>query len=313
MKKRQKQKASFPVLQLSEGILNDQVYHAIRAAILDGRLQVNMKIPSSRALSEMMAVSRNTVLAGMDRLVDEGYLYTKAGSGTYVSAFLPERLSLHHESIQSTQRKKLNAPALSEALQTLAPKWHNVQKTAKENRVFSIGVGCVDLFPQQVWGRILGRVWRQPANTLAKYGSEMGHLPLREALVHYMQSTRGLNCQSEQIMIVNGTQQAINLTAKVLLNRGDEVLFDEPGYDCARDTLEGYGAVIRTVNSDVEGMMISAAMKDHPNVKLVYTAPSHQFPLGGTLSLARRLALLEWAERENKWIFEDDYNGEFRY
>jgi GntR family transcriptional regulator/MocR family aminotransferase len=179
--------------------------------------------------------------------------------------------------------------------------------------MFNIGVGCVDLFPHQLWGRLLGRVWRQSRKTLGKSNPSAGYLPLREAISDYARSTRGLNCTPEQIIIVNGTQQAINLTAQVLLQQGDEVWLDEPGYDGALGAFLSQNMRVRPVSVDVESTNIADAIQQWPSVKLAFTAPSHQFPLGGMLSLSRRLALLDWAAEHHKWILEDDYNGEFRY
>lgn len=308
-----KAKANFPILQLSEGVLNDQVYHSIREAILEGRLQKNMKIPSSRTLAEMMSVSRNTILTGLDRLIDEGYLVTKSGSGTYVSDSLPEHFAFHNVAENIPKIPHAEAPQLSRALESLMPRWKNYHSLGKQNKTFSVGVGCLDLFPHQAWGRALGRAWRHSYAELSKYSDTLGYFPLREALAQYMRSTRGVNCTAEQVMIVNGTQQAINLTAMTLMNQGDAVLMDDPGYDGAFGVFQSYGMNVCGIQSDQDGMLIDQAMQMKQSIKLIYTAPSHQFPLGETLSLARRLTLLEWAKRDNLWIFEDDYNGEYRY
>jgi GntR family transcriptional regulator/MocR family aminotransferase len=174
-------------------------------------------------------------------------------------------------------------------------------------------VGCVDLFPHQLWGRLLRRVWCHSRNLLGKLNDPAGYKPLRQVICDYVSSSRGLNCTENQIIIVNGTQQAINLTAQVLLQKQDEVWLDEPGYDGALGVFTSVGATVRPVLSDEEGMDISYGIQNWPNAKLVFTAPSHQFPLGGTLSLSRRLALLDWVAENGKWILEDDYNSEFRY
>ncbi len=306
-------KANFPILQLSEGILNDQVYHSIRDAILEGRLQKNMKLPSSRTLAEMMSVSRNTVLTGLERLIDEGYLVTKKGSGTYVSDSLPEHLTFRISNKTNVVNDFITQPSLSDAVSSLLPRWKNYHSAGKHNKMFSVGVGCLDLFPHQAWGRALGKAWRNSYAELSRYSDTFGYLPLREALAQYIRSTRGVNCIAEQVMIVNGTQQAINLTAMTLLNAGDCVLMDDPGYDGAFGVFQSYGINVQGIASDEEGMLVNHARQTHTKVQLIYTAPSHQFPLGETLSLSRRLSLLEWAQRDNFWIFEDDYNGEYRY
>lgn len=307
-----KPQSNFPHLQLKDGILKDQLYHAFREAILDGRLHPRMKLPSSRALSETMQISRNSVLQGFERLIDEGYLLTKPGSGTYVSDTIPDELidipNRARESAQAFDSKLEINPQLIEMARLKAK-----GNTDHSHSMFNIGVGCVDIFPHQLWGRLLGRVWRKSRKTLGKSNNSAGYLPLREAISDYARSTRGLNCTPEQIIIINGTQQAINLTAQVLLQQGDEVWLDEPGYDGALGAFLSQNMRVRPVSVDDEGTNIADAIQRWPAVKLAFTAPSHQFPLGGMLSLPRRLALLDWAAEQSKWILEDDYNSEFRY
>ena len=178
---------------------------------------------------------------------------------------------------------------------------------------FHVGVGCVDLFPHQLWGKLLGRAWRQSRSQLGQQHDCRGYLPLRQAICAYVRSTRGLNCNEQQILIVNGTQQAIHLAAYALLQPQDQVCLDEPGYDAALSIFRSFGLQVHPAGSDDEGMKIPELISRYPESRLIYTAPSHQFPLGGTLSLSRRFALLEWAASRQKWIFEDDYNSEFRY
>lgn len=179
--------------------------------------------------------------------------------------------------------------------------------------MFHVGVGCVDLFPHQLWGKLLTQAWRQSYYQVGQFHDPRGYLPLRQAICEYVRSTRGLNCNEQQIIIVNGTQQAIHLTAYALLQTNDEVCLDEPGYDAAFNIFRSFGAQVNLIESDEEGMQVSDITEHYLKSKLVYTAPSHQFPLGGTLSLTRRFALLDWANKAEKWIFEDDYNSEFRY
>lgn len=310
---KKKNLSQFPTLILQEGIIKDQLYHALRTAILEGRLHSNSKIPSSRAMAEMMGISRTSVLAGIDRLIDEGYLVTRKGSGTYVSETLPDHYIT--TTVAALPKKITNEIdlELTPSIRTLSTAWLKTNCNIGQNKVFNIGVGCCDLFPHELWGRLLGRAWRQSSKKQTINNDSAGYYPLREAICHYAQATRGLNCTPEQIIIVNGTQQAMNLTAQVLLQAGDEVWLDDPGYDSAFATLSAVGAKVNAIPSDQEGMVISYGIDHHPNAKLVFSSPSHQFPLGGTLSLERRMILLDWVARENKWILEDDYNSEFRY
>ena len=282
--------------------------------ILKGELAPGSKLPSSRSFSSLMSISRNSVLAGIERLIDEGYLFTKQGSGTYVSTTLPDQL-IHVEKSSSIQTlAETTIPVdVSTSVQRLQPIWDKSAAAIGKDQLFSIGIGCTDLFPHALWGRLLSRAWRHYPQQTSHSNDPMGFLPLRQAIAAYASATRGLHCTAEHILITHGTQQAINLTAQVLLKQGDEVWLDEPGYDGALGAFTAMGAKVRPVVSDQEGMDIAYGIQHWPNAKMIFTAPSHQFPLGGTLSLSRRLALLDWATENQAWIFEDDYNSEFRY
>ncbi|HEF8772809.1 PLP-dependent aminotransferase family protein [Providencia manganoxydans] len=310
---KRKPQAQFPHLLLEAGYIKESVYHTIRNAILDGRLTSGIKLPSSRAFAEMMSISRNSVIAGFERLTDEGYLVTKQGSGTYVATTIPDELIRFTTNPKNNNKSQYSALKLSPVLNHLTTLWENSRPNTNKRQFFNIGIGCVDQFPHDLWGRLLGRVWRKSKHEITHYNHPDGYLPLRKILVDYVRSTRGVNCREEQVIIVNGTQQAINLAAKVLLQRGDCVWLDDPGYDSARAILAASEATISPIPSDSDGMDIDYAAEHCPDAKLIYTAPSHQFPLGTTLSLARRLTMLEWAHQNNAWIFEDDYNSEFRY
>jgi len=305
--------ASFPHLILPKGQIKDGLYSALRDAILDGRLKASTKLPSSRALAEMMSISRNSVLAAIERLLDEGYLFTKPSSGTYVAEVVPDQLIHIQESSEKTPINHHHALNINPNMDALLSSWREQACSSQKKRMFHVGVGCIDLFPHQLWGKLLTRAWRQSYYQLGQFHDPRGYLPLRQAICEYVQSTRGLNCNEQQIIIVNGTQQAIHLTAYALLQANDEVCLDEPGYDAAFNIFRSFGAQVNLIESDEEGMQISKITDYYSKSKLVYTAPSHQFPLGETLSLARRFALLDWANSQEKWIFEDDYNSEFRY
>lgn len=305
--------AYFSQLILNKETIKESVYQALREAILEGRLTSGTKLPSSRQLAEMMSISRNSVLAALERLIDEGYLFTKPSSGTYVAQIIPDQLiSIQHDQACTdshiAQHLNIN-PHIAEIL----PLWKKQKIVAQGKRIFHVGVGCIDLFPHQLWGKLLNRAWREAYHQLGQFHDNRGYLPLRQAICDYVRSTRGLNCHERQIIIVNGTQQAIHLAAYALLQPHDHICLDEPGYDAALHIFKTFGVNVHPVSSDHEGMDIPQMIRNYPETKLIYTAPSHQFPLGETLSLTRRLALLEWASQQQKWIFEDDYNSEFRY
>lgn len=310
---KRKPQALFPHLLLEAGCIKENVYHTIRNAILDGRLSAGIKLPSSRAFAEMMSISRNSVIAGFERLIDEGYLVTRQGSGTYVSTTIPDELVKLTSKTDPLDKQQYSAPNLNPVMSHLTTLWKTSRPNTNKKQMFNIGIGCVDQFPHDLWGRLLGRVWRRSIQEIPHYNHPAGYPPLKRILVDYVHSTRGVNCSEEQIIIVNGTQQAINLTASVLLQQGSSVWLDDPGYDSARAILTARGANICPIPSESDGMNITMAAQTYPDACLVYTAPSHQFPLGTTLSLTKRLALLEWANKNQAWIFEDDYNSEFRY
>ncbi|WP_433667989.1 PLP-dependent aminotransferase family protein [Klebsiella michiganensis] len=303
----------FQELLLARGVIKDQVYHALRQAILDGRLSAGSKIPSSRALAEMMAISRNSVIAGFDRLMDEGYLVTRKGAGTFVCEHIPDNLISEYDASTPPETAIAAAGPLNPDVAALVSSWSEREDSGEMRQVFAVGIGCTDLFPHALWGRLLGRVWRQSRRELGAHATPYGYQPLRQAISRYIQATRGVNCHEDRVIIVNGIQQALSITAQALLEKGDEVWLDDPGYNGARGAFAARGAVVRPVRVDEEGMDIQDGIRHYPQARLVYTAPSHQFPLSGTLSLPRRLALLEWAEAHRAWIFEDDYNSEFRY
>lgn len=305
--------AYFSHLILPKGKIKDNLYCALRDAILDGHLSAGTKLPSSRVLAEMMSISRNSVLAALERLCDEGYLRTQPSSGTYVADIIPDQLiqTQHHsQPIKDCATVTLN---INPHIATLLSDWPQQNWSNTVKKVFHVGVGCVDLFPHQLWGKLLGRAWRQSYYQLGQLHDPRGYLPLRQAIGQYVRTTRGLNCHEEQIIIVNGTQQAIHLAAYALLQPQDQVCLDEPYYDAALKVFQSFAIQVHPVNSDEEGMKVDDIIQRYADSKLIYTTPSHQFPLGGTLSLSRRLALLEWASQHQKWIFEDDYNSEFRY
>lgn len=306
--------ASFPSLLLKKGKIREQFYLVIKELILNGQLKAGRKLPSSRTLSEMMSISRNSILFGFERLIDEGYLVTKKGSGTYVTSVIPDEvIQVKSLSPHEKTNNENSATNINPHMQMMKKIWNMTSPYAGNNMKFNIGVGCVDLFPYELWGRLLGRIWRQFRHQDWRLNEPLGFKPLRLAISEYVRTTRGLNCTDEQILIVNGTQQAMNLAAQVLLQKGDEVWLYEPGYDGALGAFTSRGAKVCPVISDKNGMDISYAIKHWPHAKMIFTSPSHQFPLGGTLSLSRRIALLDWASENKMWIFEDDYNSEFRY
>jgi GntR family transcriptional regulator/MocR family aminotransferase len=180
-------------------------------------------------------------------------------------------------------------------------------------RAFQVGVPAVDAFPFHTWGRIMSRRWRRLPPGSLYYGDPAGYRPLREAIAEYLGTARGVRCQREQVIIVAGSQQALELCSTVLLDPDDAAWIEDPGYPGARGALLRAGARLVPVPVDEEGLDVAAGTALCPRARLAYVSPSHQYPLGVVMSLPRRLALLEWAEHMGAWVVEDDYNSEFRY
>jgi GntR family transcriptional regulator/MocR family aminotransferase len=296
----------------SDRPLYQQIYQAIRAAILSGEFAPGERLAATRALARELGVSRITVLNAYDQLFAEGYLDGKGGAGTFVAAKLPDDL-LKTETIKRSKQKKTDAPVrLSPFGEKLAAKdvGRIRARTIAKFQPFQNGLTAVDKFPFEVWSRIAARWHRNPSREVLGYGDPQGYFPLREAIAAHLRSVRAVNCTPEQVIITSGAQQALDLAARIFLSAKDSVLIEDPCYQEARSAFAAIGAEIIPVPIDAEGLNLVAAKQ---KAKLIYVTPSHQYPLGVTMSLPRRLALLEWARTSNAWIIEDDYNSEFRY
>lgn len=293
--------------------LYHQLYEGIRDAILDGRIAKGTQLPSSRLLAAELSVSRNTVVNAYAQLLAEGYLEGEAGSGTYVTLRLPDDSLRAVRGSAATPPPPPEPPRLSrqgEALQRYATT-HTLSRN--EPRPFRPGVPAVDQFPFRLWERMVARQWRKHPWQLLTYGPAEGYQPLRVAIAEYLRMARAVRCDWRQVILVSGSQQAIDLTARVLLNPGDGVWMEEPGYRGARDSLVAAGLALAPVPVDAEGISVSAGRAMAPGARLAYVTPSHQFPSGVTMSVARRMELLRWAAGSGAWILEDDYDSEYRY
>jgi GntR family transcriptional regulator/MocR family aminotransferase len=296
----------------SDRPLYRQIYEAIRTGILSGEFAPGKRLAATRALARELGVSRITVLNAYDQLFAEGYLDGKGGAGTFVAAELPDNL-LKTETIKRSKQNKTNAPLrLSPFGQKLATKDVGSirARTIAKFQPFQNGLTAVDKFPFETWSRIAARLHRNPSREVLGYGDPQGYFPLREAIAAHLRSARGVNCTPEQVIITSGAQQALDLAARIFLSEKDSVFIEDPCYQEARSAFAAIGAKIVPVPVDAEGLNLSAAKQ---KAKLIYVTPSHQYPLGVTMSLPRRLALLEWGRTNNSWIIEDDYNSEFRY
>jgi GntR family transcriptional regulator/MocR family aminotransferase len=282
--------------------LHRQLYHQLRDWIRQGRLLGGSTLPASRQLARELGLGRNTVLTAYDQLQAEGYLESRHGSGTYVS-----NVFAGHDSPSPTAKTRL--PGLSQRGQQLS---HHSNLPQGLLGAFAPGVPALDAFPQQQWHRLLSRHNKQPSLDWLNYCHDGGLTALREVLCDYLRQSRSVLCRPEQIVITQGAQQALELCARLLADPGDTVWLEEPGYAGAQAAMTAAGLDIVPVPVDAEGLNPALAPTSKPP-KLIYITPSHQYPSGVVMSLARRLEVLKLAEAQQSWIIEDDYDSEFRY
>ncbi len=297
----------------SHAALYRQVYDRLRRAILDGTLGVGSKLPSTRALASDLGVARNTVMGAYEQLLAEGYLEGRAGSGTYVSRALPEQLLQASPTPPRGRRSTKGTPQLSRRGLALASLPGLTDRAPDTACAFRHGLPAVDAFPFELWARLTARRWRARPSHLLTYDEPAGHRPLREALAGYLGTARGVRCSPDQVIIISGAQQAADLAARVLLDPGDTAWVEDPGYLGGRGALAGADVQLVPVPVDQEGIDVQVGIAKGSRARLAYVTPAHQYPLGVTMSIARRLALLDWAQRAGAWVLEDDYDSEYRY
>lgn len=288
--------------------LHRQVYEGYRDAIIERRLRAGERLPSTRALAAELCISRIPVVSAFEQLLAEGYIESRVGSGTFVSAAVQEQPSFRAPATPS-----ISAPPgprrVSRASERLEPQ----QSFTGARGAFRLSEPALDHFPFQVWSSLVARHSRVASPALLGYGDAMGLGVLREALADYLRTSRGVRCEAGQIMVVSGSQQALELSSRVLLDPGDPVWMEEPGYSGARNAFGLTGARLIPVPVDDEGLDVSAGIARCPEARAVYVTPSHQYPLGVMMTASRRLRLLDWAWQSGAWIIEDDYDSEYRY
>lgn len=285
--------------------LTGEIYRQLRGAILDGRLRPRDPLPPTRELAERLGVARNTVTAAYDRLASEGFVSSRVGSGTFVSSHI------------SSARPPAGAGAKPERSRgTLKPRaiWDGVEMPGAFERTvefdFRVGLPDASLFPHKTWRRLTTRALRDDSISRIAYGHPGGYLPLRAAIARHIALSRGVVTNPDDVTVTNGTQQALDIVARALLEPRDTVAIEEPCYILPRRLFESHRARVVGVPVDSEGLVVDALPR---RARLVYVTPSHQYPLGVAMSLPRRLALLAWAERHGVAIVEDDYDSEFRF
>lgn len=309
----------FPTPSLLAGLdpdsrvpLHRQLYQEIRSAILDGRIAPGDRIPSTRGLAQDLGVSRTTVLQAVDQLRAEGYLTSVVGSGTRVSDVLPERFTQAPRAA-AAPLPPAGASTLSARGAAIVEIPRVIQRAGREPRGFRLGIPALDLFPRKLWNRLLIQRARLTSVSDLDYGPAAGMPPLRDAIASYVSSSRGVRCTPEQVIVVGCVQQALGFASRLLLDPGDRAWMEDPAWIPVRAALTAAGAEIVPVPVDGEGIDVAEGIRRAPDAKLVAVTPSHQYPLGVTTSLRRRLMLLEWARESGAWILEDDYDSEFRY
>ena len=290
-----------------------QVYEGLRQSILAGRLAPGVRLPATRGLAAELGVSRNTVLNAYEQLLAEGYLEGKIGSGTYVPRALPEEMLQVRHAAEAARPTPFPRRALSRRGELLAAASAGAGCSSGLARPFRSGIPALDDFPVETWKRLVTRHLRRPPRELLGYDDPAGYAPLRKAIAAHLGPARAVYCEPEQVIVITGSQQGLDLVAHILLDDGDTAWMEDPGYPSARAALRGAGVKVVPIAVDAEGLDVAAGNARCPAARLAYVTPSHQYPLGVTLSLSRRLALLDWARRANAWVIEDDYDSEFRY
>ena len=289
--------------------LHRQIYEEIRGLILSGRLGRGARLPSSRGLATELGVSRNTVAAAFDQLLAEGYIEGRVGAGSFVASDLPEE-GVGVSPPPVAEQGRLGPGNLSRRGTMLAAISGGRRRRSP---AFTPGLPDMTAFPFEIWSRLMAKTWRRPPASLLMHGDPAGYDPLRRAIANYLATARGVRCSADQVIVVAGAQQAIGLAAHVLTDEGDQAVVEDPGYPGVRGALMAAGLSMVYAPVDAEGLDVTEAARRADAPRLICVAPSHQYPLGVTLSLARRLQLLDWAQRINAWIVEDDYDSEYRY
>lgn len=287
-------------------LLHKRLYNALRRSILDGSLPPLSRLPATRDLANELSISRNTILSCYGQLQAEGYVSSRSGSGTFVAQTLPDALlaAFRPDEYQATTV----TTRLSRRGQHLLS---HISASPRQWGAFIPGVPDVNAFPHQLFSKILSRLQRRPQAEQLSYNCKGGTFALQHALVDYLRVSRGVDCQADQILITEGIHQAIDLITRMLCDRGDVAWVEEPSYWGIRHILAMNEVGINPVSVDAHGLSPGDSINETP--RLIFVTPSHQYPLGVVMSLARRQRLLSLARQKECWIVEDDYDSEFRF
>src|SRR5258708_25557332 len=302
----------------ADGALYDQIYRALRGQILGGRLAAAARVPATRDLALELGVSRNVAIMAYRQLLDEGYLTARKGAGTFVARELPRHLAtvparLHPRAARNVAPVRLSAYARRVREESNGGRFTGAPRRDVLPYDFRYGPPSFTDFPHETWCRIVARRARRVTIRDLDYGSPEGLPALREAIADYAGRARAIACTPGQILVVNGSQQALDLASRVLVDPGDVVLMEEPHYRGARTVIRAAGAKIETIAVDEHGLRTDELAQRRTLSRLAIVTPSHQFPTGAVMPLVRRLELIAWARRSGASIFEDDYDSEYRY
>jgi GntR family transcriptional regulator/MocR family aminotransferase len=304
----------FPLIPLDRKAgtpLHRQISEAFRAAIVGRSLRAGERIPSTRQLAVELRISRIPALNAYAHLLAEGYFESRVGAGTFVCSSLPDPPA-PSEDRRARVRGVRRLPRPIASRSSLLPRYQR-HPWIRGQGAFSVSQPAIDAFPFHVWSKLIARYCRNLHPGGLQYGDPMGLIELREAIATYLRAARAVRCEARQIMIVSGSQQALDITTRVLMEAGNSAWMEEPGYWLARQILVAAGCRLVPVPVDYDGLNVAAGIQRCRRARAVYVAPSHQYPLGATMSAARRLQLLDWAQRSGAWIVEDDYDSEYRY
>lgn len=294
--------------------LHRQIYQWVRRAILDGQLQPGQRLPSTRTMASELGISRNTASIAYEELQAEEFIERTVGSGTIVARFFSECPPPGRAATPPTEP----ALALSPFGRSLLARMRSVPTAfmrlpPPRPCAFRLGMPDLEQFPTALWAQLLARQARRSLPTHLDYQESVGYRPLREAIAAHIAVTRGVRCQADHVLITSGTQASLDLVVRLLVGKDDLVWMEDPGYPSARIVLESVGARLTFVPVNAHGLEVAAGQALAPRARLAYVTPSHQFPLGVTMKLEQRLALLQWAQEVDAWIIEDDYDSEYRF
>jgi GntR family transcriptional regulator/MocR family aminotransferase len=295
--------------------LYSQLYEWFRTAIIEGLLRPGQRIPSTRSLANELQISRIPVLNAYEQLRTEGYLESVVGAGTCVAmSIAAETLGQHAvKTRRITARAATSAAPRRLSERGVAFTRPTPQPSLSNLGAFRVNLPAVDQFPTNSWSKLVIRHARRMPPAIMAYGDAMGYLPLREAIAEYLGMVRAVRCEPSQIVVTTGSQQGLQIAAQVLLGSNDPVCVEDPGYPGARLAFMSAGARVVPIPVNNEGMNVEDLIRKVPDAKAVYITPSHQYPLGMTMSATQRLRLLDWAMRSGAWIIEDDYDSEYRF